>query len=48
VWTKPSEKKMKKLFRVFFPKQVKMDFPIAMLSDYVDREWKLPEGYTIL
>ena len=42
------EKKIKKLFRVFSPEQVKMDFPIAMLSDYVDRKWKLPEGYTIL
>ena len=24
-----------------------MDFPITVLSEYVDREWHLPEGYTM-
>lgn len=24
-----------------------MDFPIAVLCPYVDREWDLPEGYTV-
>ena len=43
-----SRKKKKKFFRFFFRKQVKMDFPIAMLSAYVDRKWNLPEGYTII
>jgi hypothetical protein len=43
-----SKKKIKKFLRVFFPKQVKINFPIAMLSECVDREWNLPKGYTML
>jgi hypothetical protein len=43
-----SKKKIKKFFKVFFRKQVKMNFPIAMLSQYVTREWNLPEGYSMV
>jgi hypothetical protein len=43
-----SKKKIKKIIRVFFPKQVKIDFPIAVLSDCVNRDWNLPEGYTMV
>jgi len=43
-----SKKKIKKIFRIFFTKQVKLEFPITMLSEYVGREWNLPEGYTMI
>ena len=43
-----SKRKVKKFLRVFFPKQVKLDFPVAMLAECVGREWNLPEGYTMV
>jgi len=42
-----SKKKIKKFFRVFFPKQVKVAFPKEVLSACVDRPLPLPAGYTM-
>jgi len=43
-----SKRKIKKFFRIFFPKQVKLEFPVTTFAKYVGRQWDLPEGYTIV
>lgn len=43
-----SKKKIKKFFKVFFRKQVKVNFPVAVLTECVNRDWHLPEGYTMV
>ena len=43
-----SKKRIKKFFRIFFPKQVKLNFPRALFSLYVNTQWEVPEGYRVV
>ncbi|MDD5644407.1 MAG: hypothetical protein PHO00_03015 [bacterium] len=39
--------RMKALLHIFYHSQVKIEFPMDVLKQYIDYDWKLPEGYRI-
>ncbi len=39
--------RMKAFLHIFYYPQVKIEFPIEILKQYINYDWKLPEGYRI-